>query len=471
MRDCGCQGLHDARRMSAALGRGATPGDGLPSIEPGMPMPAGTGLDRRSFLSRSAGVALSVYGASKLGLDALDEGIAAAAAPDDPILVSIFLEGGVDQLSMLAPVGDAGYATRRPLLQLPANGAHALAGHSSLQWHPKLVSTGVKQLHEEGKVVVFPSIGYQHDNQSHFTSRHFWEVGAVDMNLNTGWLGRYLDAHGTLDTPLQGLSIAQSLAPQLAAGSVPVSAMVNPRDYQLNAFGVSDPGIAQEMYRTIGELGTPNNGDFFLEQARRVSRATATLRGQLARFADPEGNTYTADFPSKLAMLADMIAAGLPLKCVALNPSYGGGSYDTHSTQYTFLPDLLDFTFQAIVDFQRALESRGLADRVVIHVWSEFGRRVRENGTEQARAGTDHGAAGFGMLIGSRVKGYDGSADSGMVGEWPGFGAGGVDAYENQKYTVEFQPVYAALIDQWLGGDPAKVIAGADAMTLPQLIR
>src|SRR3954463_6735881 len=110
-----CDDYTRAQLMRSAA---ASAGQGLPGIEPGMPAPAGTGLSRRKFLSRSAGLALAVYGASKLPFAAFEEGIANAAGPDK-ILVSVFLEGGIDSLSVLAPVGDSRYAGLRPTLALP----------------------------------------------------------------------------------------------------------------------------------------------------------------------------------------------------------------------------------------------------------------------------------------------------------------------------------------------------------------
>src|ERR1700744_2979123 len=103
-------------RPQPLRGPAAEAGRGLPAIEPGMPTPAGTGLTRRKFLSRSAGVALAVYGASKIPLSAFARGIAEAAAPDK-VLISIFFEGGIDAMSVLAPVGDPRYATLRPNLK------------------------------------------------------------------------------------------------------------------------------------------------------------------------------------------------------------------------------------------------------------------------------------------------------------------------------------------------------------------
>src|SRR5258708_27369948 len=108
--------------------------------------------------------------------------------------------------------------------------------------------------------------------------------------------------------------------------------------------------------------------------------------------------TSSALFPQRLAGLAAMIQAGLPLHCVSITAP---GHYDTHAAQPQALADGLKLTSDALLAFQRDLEQRGLADRVLVHVWSEFGRRAQENGSQ----GTDHGAAGIGFLIGSRVGG------------------------------------------------------------------
>src|SRR4051794_24839620 len=128
-RACHC---NEFSRLSALRRAAAEAGRGLPAIEPGMPLPAGTGLHRRAFLARSAGVALAVYGASKLGLNALDEGIAsAAAAPTQPVLVSVFLPGGADSLSVLYPAGDSNYRKLRPKLALAES---AGAGVNRGEW-------------------------------------------------------------------------------------------------------------------------------------------------------------------------------------------------------------------------------------------------------------------------------------------------------------------------------------------------
>lgn len=187
----------------------AQAGQGLPQIESGMPMPAGTGLTRRGFIAGAAGLALAVYGAGKTPLPFFEDGIA-EAAQSDRILVSIFLDGGADALSLLAPVGHPRYRELRPVLALDEGDGIAFTEDPSLRWHPS--AAALAQLYGEGKVTVFPAVGYTDPNQSHFTSRHFWEVGELDTDARTGWMGRYLDLVGSETNPLQGLSLSSSLS-------------------------------------------------------------------------------------------------------------------------------------------------------------------------------------------------------------------------------------------------------------------
>jgi uncharacterized protein (DUF1501 family) len=442
----------------------AQAGRGLPAVETGMPLPAGTGLSRRSFLMRGGGMALAVYGGSRLfGLDALQAGVAQAAGPNDPVFVSVFLEGGIDSLSVLAPVGDPLYRKLRPKLALPEDGLTTFGGDDRLAWHPS--AAGLAQLYDEGKLAVMPAVGYDHPDQSHFTSRHFWEVGATDPGGRTGWLGRYLDRVGSPDNPLQGLSLDGRLAPALASASVPVASVAGPDDYGFWARNVWGP-IEDRMLQAIGELGAAHGGtkDPGLGQAARAAAQSARLRDQLSPFASEGGNPIVApveypkaddDFPKRLSSLAGLLAAGLPIRCVALS---GAGEYDTHDDQADDLSKGLKLTADSLLAFQRDLEARGLADRVVTHVWSEFGRRAEENGS----AGTDHGAAGVGFLMGSRVRG-------GLIGEFPGLG--GLDADGNLRATTDFRGVYAGLLEQWLNADATAIVPGAARFAQPQLIR
>ena len=433
----------------------AVAGRGLPAIEDGMPLPAGTGLSRRGFVARSLGLALTVYGAGRL--DIFDEGIAAAATmPKNPILVTVFLQGGADALSLLSPQSDPLYRKLRP--SLAVSGGTVFSEDDRLFWNPAL--DPIAQLHDEGKVTVLPAVGYDHPDQSHFTSRHFWEVGATDPRLLTGWLGRYLDAVGSPDNPLQGLSLTGSLEPALATAKVPVAAIDGPGQYDFWSPGVWGQ-VEDRMLEAIGMLGNAGGHDAASRTAAKVSAQSATLRRQLQPFSGqkltspvpyPEGDSFTTG----LQGLAAMIAAGLPLRCVALEAT---GEYDTHASQTSALTPALTNTAASLYAFQRDLEARGIADRVLTLVWTEFGRRAEENGS----GGTDHGAAGTGFLIGTRVAGT-------QVGEYPGL-ATGLDKDGNLKATSDFRGVYAGLLEQWLHFDAERVLPHSSKLKRPTLVK
>lgn len=161
--------------------------------DPRMPVPAGAGVDRRRFLLSAAGGLVSVYGAGRLGLGgrAMSEGIAQAAEAQGAgglILVSIFLAGGIDALSVLAPTEDPTYRKLRPTLAVAPGTGTPFTEDPRLSWSPP--AGGFAGLHTAGRLTVLPGIGYADPDMSHFTSRHYWEVGETSTTTTTGWLGR-----------------------------------------------------------------------------------------------------------------------------------------------------------------------------------------------------------------------------------------------------------------------------------------
>jgi uncharacterized protein (DUF1501 family) len=444
-----CSGYTRSQLLRSAA---AEAGKGLPAIEPGMPEPAGTGLSRRKFLSRSAGLALAIYGASKIPLSAFETGIA-QASQGDKILVSVFFDGGIDSLSVLAPIGDSRYAQLRPNLALPPGAGTAFGEDSSLQWHP--AAAALATLHAEGKVSAFPAIGYDHPDQSHFTSRHYWEIGELQVGHRTGWLGRYLDVVGNEENPLQGLSLDGSLSPMIATAQKPVAAIDSVDGYDLWA-RVGDP-IEKEMFRSFARFGSLPADSPALGHVRRATAQTDKLRQDLAGvggFTSPVAYPKTR-FSHKLAGLAAYIDFGLPIRVATVRAP---GGYDTHADQAGDLEENLRETCEGILAFQRDLEARGLADRVLIEMWSEFGRRPEENGS----LGTDHGAAGCAFVIGSKAKGE-------MVGEFPGLAS--LDQDDNLRATSDFRAMYCSLLEQWLGFDAEAIIPGAAGFARPTLVK
>jgi hypothetical protein len=287
--------------------------------------------------------------------------------------------------------------------------------------------------------------------------------GSTNHKLLSGWMGRYLDAHGAPDNPLQGVSLDGLLDPSLAPEQERPVAALDGAYFQLPAPNVWGK-VEARMHETLSELGSTNWRDPNRNLAGRVMSQSRQLLDQMAPFGDGSGLKapvdYPADdegdlFPQKMAGLAGMISSGLPMRCVALTAP---GLYDTHDSQPEYLDAGLRKTAATLEAFQRDLEARGVADRVLTLVWSEFGRRAEEN----ASNGTDHGAAGTAFLIGKRVQGQ-------MIGEFTGLKD--LDELGNLKPVVDFRGVYCALLEQWFGVDAAQIIPDAATFARPELIR
>jgi uncharacterized protein (DUF1501 family) len=453
---------YDCNR-SDTFRRAAAAGEGLPEIEAGMPLPAGTGMTRRSLLSRSAGLALAVYGGSALSSLALDDGIAAAAATapaNQKVLVSIFLNGGIDALSVLFPAGEPAYYAMRPNVAIGQTQGTPFAEDDRLRWHPG--AGGLATLHAEGKVSVLQAVGYDNSDKSHFTARHYYEVGQTDAHLRTGWLGRYLDKVGTPDNPVQGLTLDAILHPALATAKVPVATLLGADQYTFAPPGIAPHPLEASMLQMAANIGAAHtkSADAGLKQAGQTAYDSHHLYYQLGNFkygfASPVAYPSSSDpFPKRLAGLAAMIAGGMPVRVVGMTM----GHFDTHAGQSASITRDLTLASNSLLAFQRDLESRGIADRVLVHVWSEFGRR----GAENASNGTDHGSAGIGFLIGSKVKGQ-------QVGSFPGV-TGGLDSQGNLKPSADFRAVYSAILEQWLDVDANDVLPNVAAFKRPTLLK
>jgi uncharacterized protein (DUF1501 family) len=246
-----------------------------------------------------------------------------------------------------------------------------------------------------------------------------------------------------------------SLSPMIATAQKPVAAIDSVDGYDLWA-AVEDP-VRAEMFTSFQRFGALPADSPALAQVRRATAQTDKLRTELGGF---EGFTSPVTYPNtnfahKLAGLANYIDAELPIRVVTIGAA---GGYDTHSGQAEDLSRNLKETCDGLLAFQRDLEARGLADQVLVEVWSEFGRRPEENGS----AGTDHGAAGTAFVIGSKAKGE-------MVGEFPGLST--LDQNENLRVTSDFRAMYCSLLEQWLGQDAGPIIPGASGFARPVLVK
>jgi uncharacterized protein (DUF1501 family) len=424
-----------------------------------------TPLSRRQVIGRGLGAGLAIYAAKAMPLVRMLEAAEAQAqaAPAAPILVTVFLPGGCDLLDTIVPAAQYGrYADLRPGLKIDAP---ATLGSTGLGVNPHLadgLNGGVKGLFEAGKVGLLPGIDYANPDLSHFHSRHFWETGLITPGSATGWLGRWLDHVGSKDNPLQGISMDASLSPVLRSGSSPVAAVSSPDDAQFWIPGLWGDAFdrTMEAWTQIASSRPYSPGAAAAYAGARQSKSVADILAPYVKndqgvdplvgtIAYPEG-----DLADRLKSLAGLLSLPLGIRAVTVESD---GDFDTHDNQAGDLADGLSKLSGALAAFQADIEARGLGDRVVTLVWSEFGRRPQQNES----GGTDHGAGGVAWVQGTRVR-------SGVLSDYPDLNK--LDSEDNLAVTVDFRRVYASLLEQWLGTDATAVIPNAAALGRLQLV-
>jgi uncharacterized protein (DUF1501 family) len=439
------------------------------------------GVTRRHFLRLGAAAGISLYAAQSLPLGRMLAGAeeAAAQAPDAPILVAVFLPGGLDLLDTLVPLDQYGaYRAHRGRLAQPEATTPRLKG-TSLGIHPSLTKgdgEGVKGLFERGRLGFLPGIDYANPDLSHFHSRHFWETGLITPSSSTGWLGRWLDANGGKDNPFQGITSGHALSPVLRSGGAPVSSVDGVRASRLTMGGVV--GRLQPPAMTaFSELAYPRHKDPpGLTAARTAARYAQDVASKLAGYEQaapaqetegglvlpgfgtetkPTGYPTGSQLADRLRQIAFLAAQPLGLRVATVDAV---ADFDTHAGQPATLERILAEVSASLAAFQSDLDARGLGDRVLTFVWSEFGRRPKANDS----SGTDHGAGGVAWVQGNRAMG-------GLLTEYPSLQD--LDAKQNLKVTVDFRQVYASLIEQWLGTDPNPVIPNAGAFGRVKVVR
>jgi uncharacterized protein (DUF1501 family) len=299
----------------------------------------------------------------------------------------------------------------------------------------------LKALWDAKNVALFPATDYPDPNFSHFTSRDWWFAGVLQKS-NTGWLGRWLDRYGSQTNPLQAVSIGSNVSKIIRAASAPVASI--PETFGNFGFSVNGANTADINAQVGGLAGAPP-GNASTARSRTVFGQTVTVAQQLGGFAQTSGANYPANssLSRRLQAAASLLGAGLGTRVVTID----WGGFDTHGGQVASQDPQLSVLGQALAAFQADLTARGIQDRVVTCVFSEFGRR----GGENASAGTDHGAGGPMQIIGTQVRGGLGGAPAPMNALDRG----------NLQVTTDFRAVYGALLGEWLGGDPGAVLPGA----------
>jgi uncharacterized protein (DUF1501 family) len=392
---------------------------------------------RRTFLGRGiAGLSFVSLGGAMPGLFARAAEASRMADSNDHVLVVLELAGGNDGLNTVVPFEDPLYYKNRRRLGLPKQDVQKLTDLVGL--HPNMGP--MAGLFKAGELAIVQGVGYPKPDRSHFRSMEIWHTASTEApSPTTGWLGRCLDTPEPTgdDRAPRGLSLTNSTPQALLADH-----QVFPVVSQLDAFNQDeDASAASGKLRRKLTTGPDSSGplgflrrqsDAVYRMADRLKAATEKYKGGVEYPGGPLGD--------QLKRAAQIIAGRMGVR--VLFASQDG--YDTHANQLEAHATLLGDLSNGLAAFRKDLAAQGVADRVVVMAFSEFGRRVDEN----ASLGTDHGAASNLFLLGPKVRG-------GLVGKYPSL----ADLGEGDLvYNTDFRSVYATLLDRWLGCPPEKTL-------------
>ena len=372
-------------------------------------------------------------------------------------LVVLYLSGGNDSLSMLVPYNDPSYVSRRPTLAVPAGQVLQIGTDSSkvaLGLHPRL--TGLKQIFDQGRLALVQRTGYPNQSRSHFQGTDIWSTADPSNSSGLGWVGRYLDSLPSPADPLIGWNTTGNLPHVLQAGHTPVPAIANPATYSFSSPNAGAEATSERSTALRISSHVPVDRP---ELAFVYGSAQAAL-GTLDRVATVASYTPSLAYPNSGLGAALRATAGAMNKGIGTRVFYvTTGGFDTHSAQnvnatngayYTLMATLND----ALLAFYTDLKNQGLLDDTLVVSFSEFGRRISENGSQ----GTDHGSASAMMVMGGKVNG-------GLYGTAPNLNTDPANpTLENNagdvKFETDFRSVYAQVIDNWLGADSVKLLNG-----------
>jgi uncharacterized protein (DUF1501 family) len=407
-------------------------------------------VTRRRFLIASGvtGAGALATGSVVLGLrELLDKAEDAPSVEHDTTLVLVTLYGGNDGLNTVIPYADPVYHSARP--ELAYDPAAVLHLDDSLGLNPTL--TGMKRLWDERRLAIVRGVGYPKPDRSHFRSMDIWQSANPTGPVNTGWIGRWLDAE---KLPVEAAVSFEPVLPPLLVGRTRVGACVSYR-------GLTIPGWVGPD--TVAALGHGEPGEPLMQA--RAAAAYADLvsmekvvreAGQVTAPTESEGPKGSATavggdsaLAAQLALVARCVEAGVPTRVYSV--SLGG--FDTHASERVLQEVLLKQLDAALTSFVTRMGQTEAGRRVVVVVYSEFGRRVRANASD----GTDHGTAGPVFVLGARVAG-------GFYGEQPSL----TDLDDGDlKATIDFREVFGTMLDSVLRADPTEIIKGYQGVRLP----
>jgi uncharacterized protein (DUF1501 family) len=399
-------------------------------------------IQRRRWLEQGIVAGLGACGtvmaqdASRKSQNETLGGGAASAGSKERILVVFELSGGNDGLNTVVPYGDDAYYRLRPKLGIPRDKLRRI--DERFGFHPSMA--GFERLYKDGHMAVVHGCGYEQPSFSHFQSMAWWQTATPNGGNPSGWVGRLADSLypvGTA-TPVVNIDAAQSLA--VAGVKHTPLVFENPAALIRQGEAGSQPlltKVAQNQSGLLEDLA------FLRANARSATEGAQAIGEAIARYKTPVDYGIV---PTQLPKVAALIAAKHSARIYYA--SYRNNAFDTHVQQADLHSRLLTYTSDAISAFFKDMQRLGRAQDCTMLVFSEFGRRPRENNNR----GTDHGTAGPMFLIGPGVRG-------GLHGTPVNLEK--LNETDNLSHTVDFRQVYASVIDHWMGGS-SRAVLGRD---------
>src|SRR5829696_3397519 len=371
-------------------------------------------------------------------------------------LVVLYLSGGNDALSTVIPYTDPQYYARRPTIAIPAGNVLQIGSDASgrpFGLHPRL--TGLRTIFNAGRLAIVQRTGYPNSSRSHFEGTDIWSTADPSSPQGTGWLGRYLDRLPSPVDPLTGWSTVREIPRTLLSRTVGVPAIPNAQQYAFaSPNGGADATFArQSALRIASHLPVDQPHLAFVNATSQAAFATLDRVGQVAAYRP------TVTYPNNGLALALRTVVGAMANQIGTRVFWvQTGGFDTHAGQGTnangTYANLMATVDGALSAFYTDLSNQGLLGDTLVLQFSEFSRRIDENGSQ----GTDHGAAGIMLALGGGVRGgiYGSAPDLRPTPDNPTLENGTRDV----RFETDFRSVYATVIDRWLGSDATAVLGG-----------
>ena len=365
------------------------------------------------------------------------------AGVNEKKLVVVQLSGGNDALNTVIPYNDGNYYDNRPQVHIDPD--KALKLDANLAMNPSM--TAIKKLWDEGKVAVINGIGYPVPNRSHFRSMDIWHTAEPTKVLTEGWIGkalRELDPKG--ENVLGGINFGRGLPRAMSCPGVPVASVGNLDTYGLFP-SVSDFQDRNDILNVFSQMYGGAQGRDAVSEFLSQTGEDAMVGAEILREAP---NKYSSNVEYAANPLANSLrdAARVMFSDVGTKVFYTQhGSFDTHGGELPVHSKLWDDVSSSIGDFVDDVREHGYGDSTAILVFSEFGRRVKDNGS-----GTDHGSGGVAFLIGESVKG-------GLYGQYPSLKESNQlngDLCANN----DFRSVYTDILEDWFQVDSVPIVNG-----------